>query len=815
MPSRTSILKTICCCLIFGLALSTQTGLCNPAKLLIVSDGAKKSTGSEADKVAGGTGHPATASASTVVLTLDQAQVDRLVKALAPPAGDHGEVPEKEKKGGLVRGIERLRGLGDLIMKRLQFLKSAVGDEPENMPKIYELLSEGEKYKKADSGKIIGSVFAVIGAGLVVFLLFRLFISGHHTRFEDLPSFTWKTKVGSLAVRAGLDLLSMGVFAFATLLFFFVFLERTGPQRVLALTYLAAVLIVMGVHLGSRFFLSPKTPVLRFLPIMDRDAVYLHIWFIAIAVVASFGFATCGLFRLAGAGEGNHLRMIAMVEMAIVGMILTMILQKREPVKRALISSTDGPGLKTRLAENWHRLAILALLMLYSVSSVSLFLYGIRPGAPGIQTLFIIPLYFLLDWALRQILKLLFGIAVRPAEALGGAVGSPVVAEASPDANAASLDNEPDPNGADGDAAPDDADAPAGQYMDSRRLNRVIGSGLRIALLTFVLFYLLEIWGMEVQFGKTMAHASFNILITVLICYVSWEVISTVIQKRLAEEVPETDEEQEEGGAGGSRVGTLLLLLRKFMMTAIIVMAVMIILSSIGVDIGPLIAGAGVIGLAIGFGAQTLVKDIISGMFFLIDDAFRVGDYIEAAGTKGMVEHISLRSLRMRHPRGMVNTIPFGDIGIVTNMSRDYIISKLDFRVRYDTNVEKVRKIIKKKVYKVILENEELAPKLLGKIKSQGVRQLEDSAMIMRVKYKTIPGEQFVIRKEVYRLMQEAFKEAGIAFAHRNVTVYMPPAGIIGQEARSENTQQLMQAAGAAALAAEAQAGGDKEKSGK
>jgi small-conductance mechanosensitive channel len=204
-----------------------------------------------------------------------------------------------------------------------------------------------------------------------------------------------------------------------------------------------------------------------------------------------------------------------------------------------------------------------------------------------------------------------------------------------------------------------------------------------------------------------------------------------------------------------------------------------------------------------------------------MDDAFRVGDYIETGGTKGLVEHISLRSLRMRHPRGMVNTIPFGDIGVVTNMSRDYIITKLDFRVRYDTDVERVRKIIKKKVYEPILKNEELAPKLLDKIKSQGVREMDDSAMIMRVKYKTAPGEQFVIRKEVYRLMQKAFAEEGIEFAHRNVTVYIPPVtdeteSGKGQDEGAETTgisdKKLIEKAGAAAAIAAAQADEDAKK---
>jgi small-conductance mechanosensitive channel len=358
------------------------------------------------------------------------------------------------------------------------------------------------------------------------------------------------------------------------------------------------------------------------------------------------------------------------------------------------------------------------------------------------------------------------------------------------------------------------------KHIDVRRLNRIIGSSLRIALAAYVFFYLLEIWGIDIQIGRAVARTAFNILIAVLICYVMWEVTSTAIQRKLAEEMPETDEDMEEGGAGGSRVGTLLLLLRKFILAVLIVMATLIMLSSIGVNIGPLIAGAGVIGLAIGFGSQTLVKDVIAGLFFLLDDAFRVGDYIETAGTKGMVQHISLRSLRLRHPRGMVNTIPFGDIGIVTNMSRDYIITKLDFRVRYDTDVEKVRKIIKQKVYEPIMQNEELAPKLLDKIKSQGVRQLDDSAMIMRVKYKTAPGQQFEIRKEVYRLMQEAFAEEGIEFAHRNVTVYMPPETTGTQPGRQPDqkaetgdtaAQKLTEKAAAAAIAV-AQTEADEQK---
>jgi small-conductance mechanosensitive channel len=232
-------------------------------------------------------------------------------------------------------------------------------------------------------------------------------------------------------------------------------------------------------------------------------------------------------------------------------------------------------------------------------------------------------------------------------------------------------------------------------------------------------------------------------------------------------------------------------------------MVSLVALASIGVDIGPLIAGAGVVGLAIGLGAQTLIQDIIAGLFFMLDDAFRVGDYIDIGGTKGMVQELSIRSMKLRHPRGMVNTVPFGSIGTVTNFSRDYIITKLDFRMKYDTDVEKVRKLIKKKVYYPIRDNEELGPKLLDPIKSQGVRQMEDSAMVMRVKFKTPPGEQFAIRKEVYRLMREAFEEEGIEFAHRNVTVYIPPETTQAKSNSETAANKLQQVAAAAAIASE------------
>jgi small-conductance mechanosensitive channel len=335
-------------------------------------------------------------------------------------------------------------------------------------------------------------------------------------------------------------------------------------------------------------------------------------------------------------------------------------------------------------------------------------------------------------------------------------------------------------------------------------------------------FWVMNLWGLDLPLGRYVVQSALSIFATLLLAYVVWEIFRTIIDRKLEEDRPQSEQDMDdlEEGAEGSRKGTLLTLLRKVILALIGVIVILITLNAIGINIGPLLAGAGILGIAVGFGSQTLVRDILSGVFFLMDDAFRVGDYIETAGTKGMVEHISLRSLRLRHPRGMVYTIPFGDMGSVQNFSRDYIITKLDVRVRYDADVDKIRKIVKK-MSKELQQNEEIGSVLLSPIKSQGVREMDDSAMILRVKFKTKPGDQFVVRREVYRRIQERFRAEGIEFAHRNVTVYLPPevTGAEAGEGRGEDPvpgsiphKKLLEAGAAAAIAASQAEEGKKPK---
>lgn len=320
-------------------------------------------------------------------------------------------------------------------------------------------------------------------------------------------------------------------------------------------------------------------------------------------------------------------------------------------------------------------------------------------------------------------------------------------------------------------------------YLRAQSMNDMLKDAIRRAartsLLTAGILIVVSIWGLGAEgpaAGGGFARAvkgAVSIALTGLVGWALWDFIRTLIDVRTAKEAPrgEADEGADgEGGTGASRSATLLPLLRTTAMTLIGMSCVFTALSSLGFNVAPLIAGAGVVGLAVGFGAQTLVKDVVSGIFFLIDDAFRRGEYIDLGSAKGTVERISIRSLQLRHHLGAVHTIPFGDISTLTNYSRDWVIMKLELRLTFDTDPKLVKKIVKR-IGEELMQDELLGVGLLEAPKSQGVVQMEDSAMLLSIKFKTVPGKQFPIRRELLHRIREAFEEADIRFANREVTV--------------------------------------------
>ncbi|KMO33227.1 hypothetical protein VQ03_25305 [Methylobacterium tarhaniae] len=295
----------------------------------------------------------------------------------------------------------------------------------------------------------------------------------------------------------------------------------------------------------------------------------------------------------------------------------------------------------------------------------------------------------------------------------------------------------------------------------------------RMALAAVIGAALAALWGAPAALGLgieigTLARILAEIAAIALATAYLWNVIGVAAGRLLAEERGVRVEPGAEGAeeAPRTRLGTVLPLLGGAAKAGLAALAVLSILLALGINVWPLVTGLSVFGLAIGFGSQSLVKDVVSGLFFLADDAFRLGEYIETAGAKGSVEKISIRSVSLRHPRGALATIPYGQIGKVQNYSRDWVIEKLAFRVAFDTDVETVRRLFKQ-IGRDLEADPELRPDLLEPFKSQGIAAVEDGTLIIRGKFKARAGRQFAIRRAVLAAVQRAFHANGIvAVAH-------------------------------------------------
>ena len=279
--------------------------------------------------------------------------------------------------------------------------------------------------------------------------------------------------------------------------------------------------------------------------------------------------------------------------------------------------------------------------------------------------------------------------------------------------------------------------------------------------------------GMMMGTGDTLisrvARAVTQAIAVLLVADIFWQFLKAEISVRMAEE-PHGRHLSDAQIGRNARIRTLLPILHNILAIILGAVAVMMVLTSIGVDIGPLIAGAGVAGVAIGFGAQTIVKDLISGIFYLWDDAFRIGEYIETGKYKGEVESFSLRSVKLRHHRGPLTTVPFGDLGAVQNMSRDWSVTKFNISVPYDTDLEKLRKVIKR-IGTDIAEKPEYKEILIDPLKMKGVAEFGEYAVVVRVGFTTKPGEQFLIRREIMNRIVSDFKANDIQFASPTVQV--------------------------------------------
>ena len=269
--------------------------------------------------------------------------------------------------------------------------------------------------------------------------------------------------------------------------------------------------------------------------------------------------------------------------------------------------------------------------------------------------------------------------------------------------------------------------------------------------------------------GQWAATTALRIGVIVLLAITANRVVTTIVARAVEELV---------GGGGPAdierrkRAQTIGSTLSRFLTTVITIAALLMVLRALDVDITPLLTGAGIIGLAVGFGAQTLVKDVISGFFMILEDQVRVGDVAIVNGTGGAVEQINLRTIVIRDMEGTVHVIPNGQITTLANRSKDFSYYVLDLGIDYDDDVDLAIEVVQATAAE-LQKDPAFMPHILEPLEVLGVDNFAASSVSLRFRIKTVPLSQWVVGRELRRRVKKAFDRAGIRLPVQQVEVTM------------------------------------------
>ena len=608
-------------------------------------------------------------------------------------------------------------------------------------------------------------LLAVLALGVATFAWIgvKRWLRSYLRNMELDPARDRAALAGFVLYRLMTEWLALAAFALAGFAFIIVVSPESGPARWSAQVVIGAMAMFYFIRGLFSAVLSPRDPATR---LVDLDSGTAQKMLARLTTIAAVGFTLVGLTAwLHGLGLpeqiGDFLRIIGALTVAL--MFTAFAIAHRRDVAGLIRGKSENPWLLRKIiASLWHILFIVYLFVTFALNVVRLVELeaGFRSG-PILGPIFA-ALAGLVTFAIaiviidRQVktrqaaLAAASGGTARLADAVSPGPDGPIVPEeTAEEARARSIE-------------------PLARWQLRWKAFADHVAGVSAVAVGFLV--LLAVSGRVSVDSARMEWI--GIAVIVFVTYVGYEAVKTWIDGTMEdEEGPPGAVDHEDGmGPGSSRLATLLPLLRNVLVITISLIIGMVVLSGMGVNVAPIFAGAGIVGLAVGFGAQSLIRDIFSGAFFLADDAFRRGEYIDVGGVTGSVERISLRSFQLRHHNGPLHTIPFGEIKRLTNFSRDWVVMKLKLRLQYGTDIENVRKIVKK-LGQDLLADPEIGHLFLQPLKSQGVVEMEDSAMICRVKFMTKPGDQFLARRHVYARIHEAFEDAGIVFASRQVTV--------------------------------------------
>ena len=255
-----------------------------------------------------------------------------------------------------------------------------------------------------------------------------------------------------------------------------------------------------------------------------------------------------------------------------------------------------------------------------------------------------------------------------------------------------------------------------------------------------------------------------NIFIILFIAFFGWKTLSTLIKKKIESLEDSKDE------AHRQRINTLFRILKNFVSIGILVVVIMLILSELGIEIGPLLAAAGVVGLAVGFGAQSLVKDILTGLFIILEGQMTIGDIVEVAGHSGRVEAITIRTVRLRDINGHLHVVPFSEVTTVKNITQDQDYHSFEIGVSYNEDVDHVIETLEK-VGADLQKDKNFKSKINGDIEVFGLDKFEDSAIIIKGRIPTVHKQQWTVRREFNRRVKLAFDKNKIEIPFPQTTI--------------------------------------------
>ena len=601
----------------------------------------------------------------------------------------------------------------------------------------------------------IASGLAAIVAGLVIAIPVERFILGHLRRRAPVgPSSEQRITHRLLETLIHL----LGIVVLTIIGFAVIEILDTGVdvRHRTALLLLVVFAVARGMVLIVRAVVTPSLPQFALPDISETEALRLR-RSLNLFIVAGMAILAIDwwLAILALTPMSRHLAAI-LLSLVLVVLLSAAAVANRRAIPRAFgVTPGADRSAASMLASAWWIIAIIYFVVAWIVRAVHVLL-----GLPGTSGLVVAPVLLVFGGLVAYgVLHLAVGRLVRPSPVLwiGG---------------------------------------PGGVRMDDYRDLAHKSAAIIVVLAAFIA--LAHIWGAPI-IGTGFGASLIKVAAICVVGFIIYDGVRIAIDRKHGEEggIPNLVAEDEEFAPlppGQSRLATLLPLARVFVLSAILAVIVMMVLSALGVDVVPLFAGASIFGLAIGFGSQTLVHDVMSGAFFLVDDAFRVGEYVDlGGGSKGTVEKISIRSFQLRHQNGPLHTIPFGGIKQVTNLSRDWAITKLPFSFPHGTDVEKVRKLIKK-VGTDLQADAALGPMFLQPMKSQGVVSMDSTSMTFAVKFMTRPNDASMVKRAVYARLSQAFIDAGLEFASSTVTVRI--AGDV-ERPLSEEAKQAVAAAAA------------------